>query len=225
MQSSINLSKLVCSPYGIQLFREESLSFDLILSDAEALAGEKEVHIFDQELSSFFAQEKPARSALIILQKLNFSDLSPYLQNFEHVIVVDAFTGMTSLEKKLSPELELLTQAKEAQLEICFPFDLNKLLKKIKSQTSLLLSLNNQEVPENLYATTEEEEIQFIDKQLIDQRDCLTLLSPDTSDLLLIGTGNHLEELVKLSQYLSLRPEKIGLEILGNRSLLGKGTL
>lgn len=225
MQSSINLSKLVCSPYGMQLFREEALSFDLILSDAAGLAGEKEVQMFNKELSSFFAHLKPANSVLVILEQLNFSVIAPYLQKFERVIVLDAFSGMASLGKKLHPELNLIAEAQAAQLNICFPFDLEQLLKNIKNQTSTLIALSNQEVPENLYASTEDEELQFIDKKLIDQADCLSLLSPESPDLLLIGTGNQLEELVKLSQHLSLRPEKIGLEVLGKWSLLEESTL
>lgn len=225
MQNSINLSKLVCSPYGMQLFREEALSFDLILSDATGLVGETEVQMFDKELSSFFDKLKPANSLLVILEQLNFSAIAPYLKRFERVIVLDAFSGMASLGKKLDPELHLITEAQTAQLDICFPFDLEQLLKNMKNQTSTLIALSNQEVPENLYASPEEEELQFIDKKLIDQADCLSLISPECPDLLLIGTGNHLEELVKLSQHLSLRSEKIGLEVLGKWSLLEESTL
>ena len=80
-----------------------------------------------------------------------------------------------------------------------FPFDENHFIQALKSETSCVIFLTDQEVPENIYASHAEEQLQIVDKVLVEQPQFLSLLSPENPSLFLIGTGNHLEELIKLS--------------------------
>jgi len=48
----------------------------------------------------------------------------------------------------------------------------------------------------------------------------ISLCAPENPSLFLIGTGNHLEELIKLSQFLSLYEQKIALGVIGNLSVI-----
>jgi hypothetical protein len=53
----------------------------------------------------------------------------------------------------------------------------------------MVLPLISQELPENIYASAnDEDEIQFIDKSLVEKKQCLSLLSPDKPELVLVGT-------------------------------------
>lgn len=55
---SINLSKLVTSPYFLQFLEQENIVFDTILTDNPFLAKEGKIQVFDQYLETFFAQQK-----------------------------------------------------------------------------------------------------------------------------------------------------------------------
>lgn len=101
-----------------------------------------------------------------------------------------------------------------------FPFDENHFIQALKSETSCIIFLTNQEVPENIYASHAEEQLQIVDKTLVEQPQFLSLVSPENPRLFLIGTGNHLEELIKLSQFLAVHDKKIALGVIGNLSVL-----
>ncbi len=101
-----------------------------------------------------------------------------------------------------------------SEFKVFFPRDLETFLQALKNQKNTIIPLTDQEIAENIYSAPydeENEELQIIDKSLIDQKECLSLMSPEQAELTLIGTGNHFEELVKLSQLLVENPARISL--------------
>lgn len=222
---SINLSKLVLSPYFFELLKTSGLSFDHYFTDNPILAQRSPITLIEPPLSNISFQ-KYQGSALFLLDQLGIQSILPFLknQNFDYCKILDAQSGLGSLGKKLKPEIDYLNE------EICqdysprFPFDLEGLLKGLQDEKNTLFFLTNQEVPINKYESSNDE-LQIIDKTIIEEPELLSLLSPTHADLLLIGTGNHFEELVKLSSYLEPNPEKIALLSIGKRELLSSGSV
>lgn len=210
--NTYNLSKLALSPIFLELLKQEGISFDAILTDNTKLAQETGLTLIDQELEHFFRKYQK-KSWLLILDQLWINDLLPYAQSsFKQVIIISARSGIASLGKKLQPENDYLSNSKN--FKVFFPRDWETFFQALKNQGNTIIPLTNQEVSENIYSTPyneENEELQIIDKILIDQKECLTLVNPEQAELSLIGTGNHFEELVKLSQILAENSARISL--------------
>lgn len=209
----------MANPYFFQLLEQENIVFDQIFTDNKILAQSWNSQLLDQHLVSLFEKQEKQKSWLIILDQLVVEDILPFVDwVFDTYCIVDAWSGVASLGRKIAPDLHYLDQL--GARECYFPFDENSFLKALKWSSSSIVFLTNQEVPENIYASYDEEELQFVDKSLIDQPQFLSLLDPEQPNFFLIGTGNHLEELIKLSQLLSVREEKIALGVIGNLSVL-----
>lgn len=212
--NTYNLSKLVLSPLFLDLLKQENISFEDILTDNETLAQEANLTLIDQELGDFFRNYQK-KSWLLILDQLGINDLLPYIQSsFGQAIIISARSGIASLGKKLFPENHYLDNIHNSEFKVFFPRDLETFLQALKNQKNTIIPLTDQEIAENIYSAPydeENEELQIIDKSLIDQKECLSLMSPEQAELTLIGTGNHFEELVKLSQLLVENPARISL--------------
>ncbi len=212
--NTYNLSKLALNPLFLDLLKQENISFEDILTDNETLAQEANLTLIDQELGDFFRNYQK-KSWLLILDQLGINDLLPYIQSsFGQAIIISARSGIASLGKKLSPENHYLDNIHNSEFKVFFPRDLETFLQALKNQKNTIIPLTDQEIAENIYSAPydeENEELQIIDKSLIDQKECLSLMSPEQAELTLIGTGNHFEELVKLSQLLVENPARISL--------------
>lgn len=215
--NTVNLSKLVLSSYFFDLLAQENIHFEQIFSDNPALAAFG-VSVIDRDLSTFFESQSKKKNWLIILDQLSFSDITPFLgQLFENVIVIDAWTGVSSFGRKFVPELRFLEGAED----VVFPLDLQSFLRALTTCKSALIPLTAQEIPENVYESPSEEVFQIVDKHLVDHSDFLSLTTPDHPELLLIGMGSYFEEYVKLSQLLDTCPERIALGVLWKTAALG----
>lgn len=206
------------SPYFFNLLDQENLEFDQVFTDNQHLAKAGNIPCIDEDLASFFHKQKKLKTWLFILDQLSLQDILPFADEYcEKYCIIDARTWVSSFGKKLSPELNYLDSLPS---DAIFPFDENHFIQALKSETSCVIFLTDQEVPENIYASHAEEQLQIVDKALVEQPQFLSLLSPENPSLFLIGTGNHLEELIKLSQVLAVHDEKIALGVIGNLSVL-----
>ena len=217
---TINLSKLIFSPLFLELLEESGLHFDHIFTDNASLAAEKNIQQIYQNLTKLFSKKQKGQ-ALFLLDQINSNDLLPIIkEKFESYHIINARTGIGSFGKKLSPENSYLTIESCQHFSPIFPFDLEGLMKTLKNEENKLILVSNQEVPCNKYENDDDETPQIVDKSIIEEPELLYLLDPDDADLVLIGTGNHFEELVKLSQLLQQEPKKIALILIGKRELL-----
>lgn len=206
------------SPYFFNLLDQENLGFDQVFTDNQHLAKAGNIPCIDEDLASFFHKQEKLKTWLFILDQLSLQDILPFADEYcEKYCIIDARTWVSSFGKKLSPELNYLDSLLS---DAIFPFDENHFIQALKSETSCVIFLTNQEVPENIYASHTEEQLQIVDKALVEQPQFISLLSPENPSLFLIGTGNHLEELIKLSQFLSLHEQKIALRVIGNLSVI-----
>ena len=206
------------SSYFINLLEQEDIRFDQILTDNPYLAKEWNILCIEGDLTSFFHKQKKIKTWLLILDQLNLQDVAPFVDLcFEKYYIIDARTWVSSFGKKISQEVNYLDSLVGNAI---FPFDENYFIQALKSGTSSVIFLTDQEVPENIYASHTEEQLQIVDKALVEQPQFISLLSPENPSLFLIGTGNHLEELIKLSQFLSLHEQKIALGVIGNFSVI-----
>ena len=218
---SINLSKLVLSNHFLELLTEENIHFDGIFSDNKELSEATEVKRIDRHLESFFSWLDKNSHILLILDKLWIEDIFSYIQWFSSICVLSAHSWLASFSKKFHPEIEHVWELHE-KITILFPWDLEDFIKGLQKEGNIFIPLSNQEVPENIYASSSDEEswVQFIDKSLIDKKNILSLLSPEKAEICLIGMGTHFEELVKLSQLLATIEARISLHILNQWDLL-----
>lgn len=207
----------------MQFLEQENIVFDTILTDNPFLAKEGKIQVFDQYLETFFAQQKIQETWLLILDRLSLNDVLPFIKKlFKRYIILDAWSGIASFGKKLTPEYRYLEEIED---ENCyFPFDERGFLKILKTEESSIVMLTDNEIPENIYESSDEE-LQIVDKALVEQPQFLSLLDPENPDLSLIGTGNHLEELIKLSQLLASREEKISLGVCWSVEVLSSSEL
>ena len=217
---TINLSKLIFSPLFLGILKESGLQFDHIFTDNENLAKEEGIERINENLPNFFSK-KQGEKVLFLLDQMGSNDILPAIKGkFETCYIINARTGIGSFGKKLAPENTYLNTETCQNFSPVFPFDLEGLIKALKHEKNKLILLSNQEVPGNKYENNNDEELQIIDKAIVDEPELLHLLTPEHPELLLIGTGNHFEELVKLSQLLQQEPEKTALMLIGKRELL-----
>ena len=219
---SLNLSKLVLEQSFLELLNEEDIHFDAIYTDNKELAKNENVSNIQGYLADFFPWINKDQKILLILDKLGISDVLEYLNDFRSVCILSCFSWGASFIKKLNPEIEHLEKEGLERFEIHYPWDLDSFLKALKKGGNIFIPLSNQEIPENIYASSNDEEewVAFIDKSLIDKKNILSLLSPEKADLCLFWMWNHFEELVKLSQLLAMREERISLHVLSQWDLL-----
>ena len=218
---SINLSKLVLSSHFLTLLEEENIQYNSIISDNKELAQSSSIQLIDSHLETFFSQLNKDWEYLIILDKLSIHDILPHISRLKSVSIISANSSMGSFWKKYHPELDYLSIDSNT-FNYCFPWDLESFLKLLKNKENSIYPLSSQEMADNIYASSSEDEewIQFIDKKLIDDSKILSLLSPKNPDLLVIWLWNHFEELVKLSQLLSTNSSRIALTIVNNLNYL-----
>ena len=219
---SINLSKLVLSPHFLTLLEEESIQYDYIISDNKELSQSSNIQLIESHLETFFSQLNRDWDYLIILDKLSIHDVLPHISKLKSVSIINANSSMGSFWKKFHPELDYLSIKDSNTFNYCFPWDLESFLKLLKNKENAIYPLSSQEIADNIYSSSSEDEdwIQFIDKKLIDDSEILSLLSPKNPDLLVIWFWNHFEELVKLSQLLSTNSTRISLSIVNNWNYL-----
>ena len=219
---SINLSKLVLSPHFLTLLEEENIQYDSIISDNKELSQSSDIQLIESHLEAFFSQLKKDWDYLIILDKLSIHDILPHIVKLKSVSIISANSSIGSFWKKFHPELNYLTIEDPYTFNYCFPWDLESFLKLLKGKENSIYPLSSQEIADNIYASSSEDEdwIQFIDKKLIDDSEILSLLSPKNPDLLVIWFWNHFEELVKLSQLLNTDSARISLTIINNWNYL-----
>ncbi len=219
---SINLSKLVLSPHFLGMLNEEHIHFDSIITDNKELAKQWNIVLINTHLESFFSKIDTNWNHLIILDKLGVNDILQYIKDFKSVSILSANSALGSFSKKYHHEIDYLWNKGIESFNFCFPRDLESFLKLLKDKTNVIFPLSSQEIADNIYASPSEEEewIQYIDKNLIDNSEILSLLSPEKADLLVVWFWNHFEELVKLSQFLSLDKARIALAILNNWNYL-----
>ena len=219
---SINLSKLVFSPHFLDTLEEEHIHYDAIITDNKELSKEWEVKLIDNHLETYFSKLNKGWKYLIILDKLWIKDILPYIKDLKLVSLVSANSAMGSFWKKYQAEIDYLSTEGINNYNICFPWDFENFLELLKKDENAIFPLPAQEIADNIYDSPSEEEewIQFIDKSLIDNHEILSLLSPEKPDLLIIGFGNHFEELVKLSQFLAMDKARISLAIVNNWNYL-----
>ena len=219
---SINLSKLVLSPHFLEMLNEEHIHFDSIITDNKELAKQWNIVLINTHLESFFSKIDTNWNHLIILDKLGVNDILQYIKDFKSVSILSANSALGSFSKKYHHEIDYLWNKGIESFNFCFPRDLESFLKLLKDKTNVIFPLSSQEIADNIYASPSEEEewIQYIDKNLIDNSEILSLLSPEKADLLVVWFWNHFEELVKLSQFLSLDKARIALAILNNWNYL-----
>jgi len=219
---SLNLSKLVLSDSFLELLKDEDISFDAIYTDNETLASKKEVKKIDGHLETFFSSLDKRAHNLFILDVLGINDILPYLGGFSSIVVLSSFSLVSSFTKKFHPEVDHLEKSGLEEFSIEFPWDLECFIKALKKEGKVFIPLSNQEISENIFASSNdsEEGISYVDKSLIDNKNIISLLSPEKADLCLFWMGNHFEELVKLSQVLAVNPARISLHILNQWNLL-----
>ena len=219
---SINLSKLVLSPHFLTLLEEENIQYDSIISDNKELSQSSGIQLIESHLETFFSQLNKDWNYLIILDKLSIHDIFPHITKLKSVSIISANSSLGSFWKKFHPELDYLAIEDSSTFNYCFPWDLESFLKLLKAKENSIYPLSSQEMADNIYASSSEDEewIQFIDKKLIDDSGILSLLSPKNPDLLVIWFWNHFEELVKLSQLLSTDSARISLSIINNWNYL-----
>lgn len=219
---SINLSKLVLSPHFLEMLNEEHIHFDSIITDNKELAKQWNIVLINTHLESFFSKIDTNWNHLIILDKLGVNDILQYIKDFKSVSILSANSALGSFSKKYHHEIDYLWNKGIESFNFCFPRDLESFLKLLKDKTNVIFPLSSQEIADNIYDSPSEEEewIQYIDKNLIDNSEILSLLSPEKADLLVVWFWNHFEELVKLSQFLSLDKARIALAILNNWNYL-----
>ena len=219
---SINLSKLVLSSHFLTLLEEENIQYNSIISDSKELAQSSSIQLIDSHLETFFSQLNKDWEYLIILDKLSIHDILPHISRLKSVSIISANSSMGSFWKKFHPELDYLSIEDSSSFNYCFPWDLESFLKLLKNKVNSIYPLSSQEMADNIYASSSEDEdwIQFIDKKLIDDNEILSLLSPKNPDLLVVWFWNHFEELVKLSQLLSTNNARISLSIINNWNYL-----
>lgn len=200
------------SPYFTKLLEKEDITFDSVFTDNFSLAKEGRIQLLDQHLKTFFDHHKSQEIWLFILDQLSLNEVLPFAKrNFKTYCIIDVWSGIASLGKKLSPENIYLDQVGVEKYH--FPFDERGFLKILKEKDSSIIMLTDQEIPENIYKSSTEEQLQIVDKALVEQPQFLSLLDPENPDLFLVGTGSQLEELVKLSQLLALHKENIALGV------------
>lgn len=223
----INLSKLVLSPYFFELLKEENINFEAIITDNKKLAKEGNIHLIDQELWFYFKEiEQKARKVLIILDILGIDDILPFLWNkFEQLIILDTKTWLASFGKKTTPKTKYINKKLTDQFSIFFPFDIKSFLNTLATTDKIYIPLTNKEISESLYQYIQDENFSIIDKENINNPGMLSFLSSKESDLLLIGFGNHLEELIKCSQLLQDHSKTIAIKIIENRDMLFSNTI
>lgn len=219
---SINLSKLVLSPHFLDVLDEEHIHFDSIITDNKELSKHWNTMLINTHLESFFSKIDTNWNHLIILDKLGINDILQYIEGLKSISILSANSALGSFSKKYHHEIDYLWNKDAKNFNYCFPWDLESFLKLLKDKSNVIFPLSSQEIADNIYASPSEEEewIQYIDKNLIDNSEILSLLSPEKSDLLVIWFWNHFEELVKLSQFLSLDKARIALAILNNWNYL-----
>ena len=218
---SINLSKLVLSSHFLTLLEEENIQYDSIISDNKELSQSLKIQLIESHLETFFSQLNKDWDYLIILDKLSIHNVLPHVGKLKSVSIISANSSMGSFWKKYHPELDYLSIDSNT-FNYCFPWDLESFLKLLKNKENSIYPLSSQEMADNIYASSSEDEdwIQFIDKKLIDDSEILSLLSPKNPDLFVIWFWNHFEELVKLSQLLSTDSSRIALSIVNNLNYL-----
>ena len=219
---SINLSKLVLSSHFLNILNDENIHFDWILTDNKTLAKDWATLLINSHLKDFFSKLSSNWKYLIILDKIWISDIFPYIENFKSLSIISANSAIGGFWNKYHPELNYLQKEHTNNFNYYFPWDLENFIKLLKNKTNGIYPLPSQEVSDNIYDSPSEEEewIQFIDKNLIDESEVLSLLSPKNSDLFIIWFWNHFEELVKLSQLLANNPARISLAIINNWNYL-----
>ncbi len=219
---SINLSKLVLSSHFLEILDEEHIHFDSIITDNKELAEQWNVILINTHLESFFSKIDTNWNHLIILDKLSVNDIFQYVEGLKSVSILSANSALGSFSKKYHHEIDYLWNKGAKNFNYCFPWDLESFLKLLKDKSNVIFPLSSQEIADNIYVSPSEEEewIQYIDKNLIDNSEILSLLSPEKADLLVVWFWNHFEELVKLSQFLSLDKARIALAILNNWNYL-----
>lgn len=219
---SINLSKLVLSPHFLEMLDEEHIHFDSIITDNKELAKQWNTILINTHLESFFSKIDTNWNHLIILDKLGVNDILQYIKGLKSVSILSANSALGSFSKKYHHEIDYLWSNGAESFNFCFPWDLESFLKLLKDKANVIFPLSSQEIADNIYVSPSEEEewIQYIDKNLIDNSEILSLLSPEKADLLVVWFWSHFEELVKLSQFLSLDKARIALTILNNWNYL-----
>lgn len=219
---SINLSKLVLSPHFLEMLDEEHIHFDSIITDNKEIAKQWNTILINTHLESFFSKIDTNWNHLIILDKLGVNDILQYIKGLKSVSILSANSALGSFSKKYHHEIDYLWSNEAESFNFCFPWDLESFLKLLKDKANVIFPLSSQEIADNIYASPSEEEewIQYIDKNLIDNSEILSLLSPEKADLLVVWFWSHFEELVKLSQFLSLDKARIALTILNNWNYL-----
>jgi hypothetical protein len=204
------------------MLNEEHIHFDSIITDNKELAKQWNIVLINTHLELFFSKIDTNWNHLIILDKLGVNDILQYIKDFKSVSILSANSALGSFSKKYHHEIGYLWNKGIESFNFCFPRDLESFLKLLKDKTNVIFPLSSQEIADNIYASPSEEEewIQYIDKNLIDNSEILSLLSPEKADLLVVWFWNHFEELVKLSQLLSLDKARIALAILNNWNYL-----
>jgi len=217
---TVNLSKLVNSEHFFEMLWEEGITFENIYTDNPSL-DLKGVKKIDCELWEFFKNNPTNWRTLIILSQLGIHDIIPHITNPQGIKIISSWSLISSLAEKIEPEIDYIHPELTKTYHISFPRDLNSFLKALKTDVNMVLPLISQELPENIYASAnDEDEIQFIDKSLVEKKQCLSLLSPDKPELVLVGTWEHIEELVKLSQMLQTSESRISLYIINSWNYL-----
>ena len=219
---SINLSKLVLSPHFFEILDEDHIHYDSIITDNKELSEQGNAILINTHLESFFSKIDSNWNHLIILDKLGINDILQYIKGFKSVSILSANSALGSFSKKCHHEINFLWNKDAQNFNFCFPWDLESFLNLLKDKPNSIFPLSSQEISDNIYDSPSEEEecIQYIDKNLIDNSEILLLLSPEKPDLLVVWFWNHFEELVKLSQFLSLNKARIALDILNNWNYL-----
>ena len=215
---SINLSKLVFSSHFLDTLEDENIHYDAIITDNKEFSKQWNVSLIDSHLETFFSKLDKNWNYLIILDKLWIWDILSYITELKSVSLISANAALGSFWKKYCSEIDYLSTEKIENFNICFPWDFENFLELLKKDGNKIFPLPAQEISDNIYASPSEDEewIQFIDKNLIDNHEILSLLSPEKPDLLVVGFGNHFEELVKLSQLLSMDKSRTSLSIVNN---------
>lgn len=219
---TINLSKFVLGSHFFDVLEKEGIHYDHVFSDCKFLVRNDYSKKITTPVKNFFKGLNKEDRILIILEKLGIEDLIQFLQGFSNLTVLSTYSWVASFSRKNSPEINYLGDDVVNMFTIYFPWDFVTFLENLRWEGNIFIPLTNQEISETIYSnvSNEEEELQFIEKSLVDNKGCLDIFSPRNSEVFVLGFGNHFEELIKLSHLLLQDSVPISFSILSNWNYL-----
>lgn len=221
---SSNLSQLCTHQYLFELLEDEEITFDRIITDHQ-WENKKANHILLNQHFSEMQELKKIKKTdriLLILETLDTATCLPYIENFENLTIIEAFSGISSFGHKAKIKLDSREKIYKSGFELYFPFDQNQFLKILERSGRNYILTTNQEIPENIYQLPEDEELTFVDKALAEQPENIALINNPESETHIIAFGSYFEQRVQLSQLLLQRTESYHLSVIAKLSKLSK---